>query len=193
MAQNVQKTSDTLDKQKDFLLDAEEEVQMLTEQHKQALRKEGYERAPLPAELLSIPEHLDGPGQAKYQEELDALEQSRVRHLQEAAAITGRLQAYTKAPENPKSETTAAMETDTTGEPLAQDNDPGSVPINTTAKNTPRQNGTKPKTPEEIAAAKEKRAAAQKAADLRIEQVAEANKKQRIGESISISVDEEDF
>ena len=166
---------------------------MLTEQHKQALRKEGFERAPLPAELLLIPEHLDGDAQKKYQEELDALEQSRVRHLQEAAAITGRLQAYTKAPESPKPETTVAMETGTTGEPPAQDNDPGSVPINTTAKNTPRQNGTKPKNPEEIAAAKEKRAAAQKAADLRIEQVAEANKKQRIGESISISVDEEDF
>ena len=48
MAQNVQKSKETLDRQTDLLLDAEEEVQMLTEQHKQALRKEGYEQAPLP-------------------------------------------------------------------------------------------------------------------------------------------------
>ena len=194
IAQNVQKSTETLERQRDLLLDAEEEVQLLTEQHNQALRKEGFERAPLPAELLLIPEHLDGDAQKKYQEELDALELSRVRHLQEAAAITGRLQAYTKAPETPKPEPVAAMDIDPAGEPPAQDGASDNGPPNPSAKKLPKQNGPKPKTPEEIAAAKEKRAAAQKAADLRIEQVSEANKKQRIGESVNISVDDaEDF
>jgi len=179
-----------LDKQRDSLLDAEEEVQKLTEEHKQAFRKEGYEQAPLPAELLTIPEHLAGPERTKYQDELDALEQSRVRHLQEAAAITGRLQTFTKAPKTPIPDSPTAMETDKPEAP--QDKDPGNATSNPAAKSMPRQNGAKTKSPEEIEAAQATRAEAQKAADLRLEQVAAASKKQRVGENIDIVVNSEE-
>ena len=198
LASNVQKTTETLQKQRDSLLDAEEEVQTLSDELKKALRNEGYEKAPLPVELLSVPEHLEEAEKTLYQESLDALEASRLRHVQEAAAITGKLQAFKKAPEpTPPTTDPNAMDTRETGTHTGKvDAPPEKEPEGADAQPSgaaaqPKPDDAKPAPPEEAEAKKARRAKAQLAADLRIEQVTAdaANKKHRVGENVDINVD----
>jgi len=195
LASNVQKTSETLQKQRDSLLDAEEEVQTLAEEHKKALRNEGYEKAPLPVELLSVPEHLEEAEKTLYQESLDALEASRLRHVQEAAAITGKLQAFKKAPEpTPPTTDPNAMDTrDTgthTGPPKNEPDGADAQPTGAAAQ--PKPDDAKTDSPQESEAKQAKRAKAEVAANLRVGKAAAdaaALKKQRVGEASDINVD----
>ena len=144
----------------------------------------------------SIPGHLERAERATYQEGLDALGVSRLRHEQEAAAITGKLQAFQKAPEAEPAESNAMDTRDTGTSPGAEkppQNEPDIDKPNTGAATLPKPEGAKPITPEEIEAQKARKARLQKAANLRVEQVAAdaASKKQRIGEVVSIEVDKE--
>ena len=183
LAQNVHKTTELLESQKNSLADAEEEVQRLTEEHKNALKSEGFEKAAVPGTLLQIPEHLEGQTREQYKAKLEELAAIEDRYRQEAAAITGNLQAFalgaekTKPPPPKEEKLEDAMDEDTHA----------------------NQNGEKAEVPkpnkEELEAAKklkdEKRAQAEQAAQARVELVAaEAAKKQRISEAVPI---EEDF
>ena len=85
-----------LESQKTALGDAEEEVMRLTEEHQQALKNEGFEKAAVPEALLTIPDHLEGTQRDAYQAKLEELKAERTRYEQATAAITGNLQAYTK-------------------------------------------------------------------------------------------------
>ena len=98
LAQNVQKTNQLLESQKNSLVDAEEEVLRLTEEHKHALKMEGFEQAAVPAVLLTIPVHLEGQSRDQYKAKLDELQAVQTRFQQEAAAITGNLQAFANIP-----------------------------------------------------------------------------------------------
>ena len=180
LAQNVHKTFELLESQKDSLADAEEEVQRLTEEHKKALKNEGFEKAAVPGTLLKIPEHLEGQTREQYKAKLEELAAIENRYRQEAAAITGNLQAFALGAEKanpppPKEEKSEdAMDEDTQA----------------------NQNGEKAEVPnkEELEAAQklkdEKRAQANRAAQARVELVAaEAAKKQRISEAVPIEED----
>ena len=175
IAQNVHKTELLLESQKTALGDAEEEVIRLTEEHQQALKNEGFEKAAVPEALLTIPEYLQGTQRDAYQAKLEELKAERTRYEQATAAITGNLQAYTKtnAPKDEKKED---------GDDKMEEDTPN------------RKESIPPNPPKEDEAAKiEKRAKADQAGKARVETIAAEAKKQRCGEQVAIEEEKEDF
>ena len=163
-----------LESQKTALGDAEEEVIRLTEEHQQALKNEGFEKAAVPEALLTIPEHLQGTQRDAYQAKLEELKAERTRYKQATAAITGNLQAYTK-----------------TNAPKEEKKEEGDDKMDEDAP-TPNKNESIP--PKEDEAAKiEKRAKADKAARARVGIIAAEIKKQRCGEQVAMEDEKEDL
>ena len=172
-----------MESQKNSLVDAEEEVLRLTEEHKHALKMEGFEQAAVPAVLLTIPDHLEGQSRDQYKAKLDELQAVQTRFQQEAAAITGNLQAFANIPKTEDKD--EKMQEDSPG----MDKQPGE-------KGDKKEKTEPPPSKEQIENAKKvreaKRAEALQAATNRVETLNEAAKKQRCGENVSIDVDKED-
>jgi len=186
LAQNVHKTKELLESQTTALVDAEEEVLRLQEGIKEALKKEGYEQAAIPAGLLIIPVHLEGEHREQYRQKLEELQVIQNRYHQEAAAITGNLQAFNSPPKEPEKNTKMDAK-DTEEVPDVE------MASNTTGQNLQNENKTPP-TKEEIEAATkakdEKRAEAKRVAQARV-QTLEKSKKQKVVDAASIKVDDE--
>jgi len=180
LAQNVQKTKELLESQTTSLVDAEEEIQRLQEEHKQALKREGYEQVAIPADLLIIPVHLEGEHREQYRKKLEELQGIQSRYQQEAAAITGNLQAFNSPPKEPEKDAKSdTQNTETPDEEMAD-----------TGQNLQNENKTSLTKEESDAATKakdEKRAEAQRAARARVDTV-DKSKKQKGVDAAAIKV-----
>ena len=182
LAQNVHKTAQLLESQKTALGDAEEEVMRLTEEHKQALKNEGFEKAAVPETLLNIPEHLEGQSRDAYKAKLDEYQAAKQRFEQEAAAITGNLQAFVNSGPPNKEGNPDQDKMDEDGEKHAAGG-PAAAATGPTNENNEAAKKVK----------EAKRAEANKAAQARVASIAaeEAAKKQRCGENVSIDIDDD--
>jgi hypothetical protein len=181
LAQNVQKTNELLESQSNALVDAEEDVQRLQEEHKQALKKEGYEQAAIPADLLVVPAHLEGKHREQYFLKLEELQGIQNRYKQEAAAITGNLQAFNSPPEKePEKDAENKEAPDEKMDDQANKENTG--PLQSTV--------TKEESEAAIKAKNETRAEAKRAAQARVASL-DANKKAKIVDGAEIKIDDE--
>ena len=181
LARNVQKTNELLESQSNALVDAEEDVQRLQEEHKQALKKEGYEQAAIPADLLVVPAHLEGKHREQYLLKLEELQGIQNRYQQEAAAITGNLQAFNSPPQ--KEPEKDAKNTEAPDEKMDdQANKENTGPLQSTL--------TKEESDAVNKAKNEKRTEAHRAARARVESL-DANKKAKIVDAAEIRIDDE--